>query len=212
VTQVINWPGIADSLQRALGLKGSVKPTLDETLAPTVQLEDIGHSPWSSSISVAGNASQGGILGELSQLLITPGRGTVLRIDRVWMQNVNGPTTSQRVFVLLTPPSDYTTYTLGVVRNFSNLKAPFQGSALDAHVVAGTIQLSTNPAALGRLIGQFSIDPESQFECNFSDNGVFLDGSVLDASGLPGVLSFAASTDNQQLNLTVFGREYFIRG
>jgi len=212
VTQVINWPGIADSLQRALGLKGSVKPTLDETLAPTVQLEDISHSPWSSSISVAGNASQGGVLGELSQLLIAPGRGTVLRIDRVWMQNVNGATTSQRVFVLLTPPSDYVGYTLGVVRQFSNLKAPFQGSALAANVVAGTIQLSTNPAALGRLIGQFSIDPESQFECNLSDNGVFLDGSVLDAAGLPGVLNFAASTDNQQLNITVFGREYFIRG
>ena len=212
MTQVINWPGIADSLQRALGLKGSVKPTLDETLAPTVQLQDIEHSPWSANISVAGNASQGGILASLAQLLITPGRGTILRIDRVWMQNVNGPGVPTRVFVLLTPPSDYTLYTLGVIRNFSNLKSPFQGSALDAHVVAGTIQLSTHTAALGRLIGQFSIDAESQFECNFSDNGVFLDGSVLDAAGLPGVLNFASSTENHQLNITVFGREYFIRG
>jgi len=212
VTQVINWPGIADSLQRALGLKGSVKPTLDETLAPTVQLQDIEHGPWSASTSVAANASQGGIVASLAQLLITPGKGTILRIDRVFVQNVNGPTTASRVFVLLTPPSDYTLYTLGVVRNFSNLQQPFQGSALNAHVVAGTIQLSTHTAALGRLIGQFSLDPESNTLVDFSDNGVFLDGSTLDAAGLPGVLNFASSTENHQLNITVFGREYLIRG
>jgi len=212
VTQVINWPGISQSLQRALGLKGQVKPTLDETLAPTVQLQDIEHGPWSASTSVGANASQGGIVGSMSQLLIAPGRGTILRIDRVWMQNLNGDTTPSRVFVLLTPPADYSLYALGVVRQFSNLQAPFQGSALDAHVVAGTIQLSTHTAILGRIIGNFSLDPESQFECNFSDNGVFLDGSVLDAAGLPGVLNFAAAPENQQLNITVFGREYFIRG
>jgi len=212
VTQIINWPGISQSLQRALGLKGQVKPTLDETLAPTVQLQDIEHGPWSASTSVGANASQGGIVPELSQLLIAPGRGTILRIDRVYVQNLNGDTSPIRIFVLLTPPSDYSLYSLGVVRQFSNLQAPFQGSALDAHVVAGTIQLSTHTAILGRLIGNFSIAPESQIEVDFSDNGVFLDGSVLDASGLPGVLNFANQVENSQLNITVLGREYFIRG
>jgi len=212
VTQVINWPGIANSLQRALGLKGSVKPTLDETLAPTTQLQDIEHSPWSESLSVGARASQGGVAPELSQLLITPGRGVILRIDKIYIQNLNGPTTPTRVALLLTAPADYTTYNLGVVRNFSNLHSPFQGSALNAHVVASTIQLSTFTAALGRLVGRFSIDAETSFLADYQDNGIFLDGSVLDAAGLPGVLNVAQENENQQLDVTVIGREYLIRG
>jgi len=212
VTQVINWPGVGASLQRALGLKGSVKPTIDEVLAGTLQLQDVERGPWAASRSVGIEAVQGGIAGSLAQIIIRPGRGTVLRVDHVEVTNENGGGVLMRLLVGLTAPADYNTFALGAVTPLANLHQPFVRDAATNAVVAANLTPATFAAFLGTFIGQYIIQPDDSRDISFAPNGVFLDGDILDATGDPGALIFAASQENRQIRTSVFGREYFHRG
>jgi len=212
VTKIINWPGVGASLQRSLGLKGSVKPSIDEVLAGTLQLQDVERGPWAASRSVGIEAVQGGIVANLAQILIRPGRGTVLRVDKVEVTNENGAGILMRLLVLLTAPVDYNTYALNIPTPLANLHETFVRDASTNAVVASSLTRATNPSALGVFLGQYIIQPDSSREISFAPNGVFLDGDILSSTEDPGALIFAHSQDNRQIRTSVFGREYFHRG
>jgi len=212
VTININWPGVGASLQRSLGLKGSVKPSIDEVLAGTLMLQDVESGPWAASRSVGIEAVQGGVAGSLAQILIRPGRGTVLRVDHVEVTNENGGGVLMRLLVGLTAPVDYNTFALGAIRPLANLHETFVRDAAVNSIVASNLTTATNPAFLGSFIGQYIIQPDDSRDISFAPNGIFLDGDVLNAQGDPGALVFAASQENRQIRTSVFGREYFHRG
>lgn len=212
MTIQINWPGDAESLQLAFGLKGSVQLVSDEVVAPVVTMQDLPESPWSSHRNVAA----GGVfvtagVGDNAAVLAVPGPGITLGINQITVRNNTGGTFIVHVGIIapvtfdlinLGTPVSFRQITTGVIAFGGSTGIPITASqAIPANApnIAGAIWLQTQVGGPGVGDDVRIIDIA---------NPPYISGDVVDAGGQAGGVIVWNNTKNTEMTVSFSGREY----
>jgi len=212
VTIQINWPGDAESLQKAFGLKGSVQLVSDEVVAPVVTMQDLPDSPWSSHVNVAvGGVFANGAVGIRGGVMAIPGPGITLGINEITVRNNTGGTFIVHVGIiapvtipLVTQgvPVSFRQITNGVVSVGGSTGTNVTGSRAipvqDANII-GAIWLQTQVGgpALGDDVRVIRLP-----------NTPYVSGDVVDDLGQAGGVIIWNNTLATEMTISFAGREY----
>lgn len=212
MTIQIQWPGDAESLQQALGLKGRVPLVVDEVVAPVVVMQDIPESPWSSHNNVYGGFvfafAPAGMNGGVMAI---PGPGVTLGITSVTVRNSTGGTFIVHVGIIAPvtiplvtegTPVDFRNVTNGIARFGGSTGIPVTGSRAipvqSANQVGALFwQSQVGGPALGDDARTFTF-PEA----------LYVDGDLRDDVGQAGGVIVWCNTQNTEMTVSFAGREY----
>jgi len=212
VTIQINWPGDAESLQLAFGLKGRVQLVSDEVVAPVVEMQNLPESPWSSHTNVSvGGVFANGAAGIRGGVMAIAGRGVTLGINQITVRNNTGG--SFIVHVGIISPSTITLVTQGTPIDFRNLTE-------GVRAVAGSSGTPTTasraiPIQDANILGAIWLQTQVGAPALGDDilvielpNTPYVNGDVVDETGQAGGVVIWNNTLATEMTVSFAGREY----
>lgn len=212
MTIQINWPGDAESLVRAFGLKGRVQLVSDEVVAPVVEMQNLPESPWSSHKNVAsGGLFANGAVGINAGVMAIPGRGITLGINEITIRNNTGG--SFIVHVGIIAPITITLVGQGVSRDFRNITdgVVLVGGSSGTPVTASRLVPIQNAGIVGAIWLQTQVGAPALGDDVLTirlPNTPYVSGDVVDDSGQAGGVVVWNNTTNTEFTVSMAGREY----
>ena len=212
MTIQIQWPGDAESLQLAFGLKGPIRLVSDEVVAPTVKMQDLPESPWSSHKNVA----SGGVfvtagVGDNAGMMAIPGTGVTMGINEITVRNNTGGTFIVHVGII--PPIVRSLVTEGTPVDFRNLTngVIFQGGTNGTPVTGSRLIPIQNAGIVGAIWLQTQVGGPALGDDVLTirlPNTPYVDGDLVDETGQAGGVVIWNNTTNTEMTVSMAGREY----
>jgi len=212
VTIQINWPGDAESLVKAFGLKGRVQLVSDEVVAPVVEMQNLPESPWSSHKNVAvGGVFANAPVGVNAGLMAIPGRGITLGINEITIRNNTGG--SFIVHVGIIAPITRSLVGEGVSADFRNIT---DGVVLVGGTSGTPVTASRAiPVQSAGIVGAIWLQTQVGAPAIGDDklvirlpNTPYVSGDVVDDAGLAGGVIVWNNTPGTEFTVSMAGREY----
>lgn len=205
MTVKFNRAPLAFALSQLMDVKGRTEMMLDETVVPVTSIAQLTDTPYVRFGILCGEEQPSvAVAAKNSWVLARPGANKVLQIESLILEN---PAAAAQKFSIriLTAADVATLDTIGSPAQMLDLTSPIARTRLSSFVVDASDAVST----AGNSFAKVALPTLATLQIFFPSPGVCLFGN--DEGGIP-ALGVSGATQNQEINVTVLGREWPLPG